>query len=139
MVTKDVWRTEAPKLIRAELEKRLPSETKIINRSNLNSFYHEGEEHRYVTVLFKGVHPYARLPRDLNAIEHDIHMMLWERGLRSRCPVIDYLPGGGGELAYDQRKLIPQRQRANAAGLAGTHCQRAPQYRRPIGGGIPGG
>ena len=76
MVTKDAWRTEAPALIKAELEKRLPSETKIISLEP-DSFYHEGEEHRYVTVLFKGVHPYDDFHR-INAIEHDIHMMLWE-------------------------------------------------------------
>ena len=29
MVTKDAWRTEAPELIRAELEKRLPQTERV--------------------------------------------------------------------------------------------------------------
>ena len=91
MVTKDAWRVEAPPLIRAELEKRLPSECKIL-RVEPDSFYHEGEEHRYVTVFFKGVNPEAD-SRGLNAIERDIHMMLWERGY-DPVPGIDYLPEG---------------------------------------------
>ena len=76
MVTRDAWRTEAPKLIRAELEKRLPSETKIVSVEP-DSFYHEGEEHRYVIVRYKGASPYADHEK-LGAIKHDIHMMLWE-------------------------------------------------------------
>ena len=77
MVTKDVWRVEAPALIKTELEKRLPGECKII-AVEPDSFYHEGEEHRYVTVFYKGVSPYADSPR-LGAIELDIYQMFWER------------------------------------------------------------
>ena len=88
MVTKDVWRVEAPELIRAELEKRLPSECKII-AVEPDSFYHEGEEVRYVTVLFKGVDPYED-SRRLTAIEFDIRKMLWERGY-DPVPSMDFL------------------------------------------------
>ena len=77
MTIRDAWRTEAPALIKAELEKRLPSETKIVSLEP-DSFYHEGEEQRYVTVLFKGVHPYDDFHR-INAIKRDIYQMFWER------------------------------------------------------------
>ena len=87
MVTKDAWRVEAPALIKAELEKRLDSETKII-AVEPDSFYHEGEEHRYVTVLFKGVHPYDDFQR-INSIERDIYQMFWERDY-DPIPSIDY-------------------------------------------------
>ena len=91
MVTKDVWRVEAPELIRAELEKRLPSECKIISVEP-DSFYHEGEEVRYVTVLFKGASPYDD-SRRLTAIELDIRDMLWERGY-DPVPSMDFLEEG---------------------------------------------
>ena len=91
MVTKDLWRKEAPDLIRTELEKKLPSECKII-AVEPDSFYYEGEEHRYVTVLFKGVHPYDDFRR-INAIERGIHDMLWERGY-DPVPSIDYREEG---------------------------------------------
>ena len=73
-VTKDAWRVEAPTLIKTELEKRLPAECKII-AVEPDSFYHEGREVRYVNVIFKGADPEAA-PRRINAIEHDIRMML---------------------------------------------------------------
>ena len=78
MVTKDAWRVETPDLIRTELEKRLPGECEII-AVKPDSIYYEGEEHRYVTVLFKGVHP-EEDHRRINAIDRDIHKMLWELG-----------------------------------------------------------
>ena len=77
MVTRDAWRVEAPDLIRMELEKRLPSECRII-AVEPDSFYHEGEEHRYVTVLYKGASPEGDYRR-IGAIEHGIRQMLWER------------------------------------------------------------
>ena len=92
MATRDAWRVETPGLIRAELEKRLPEECKIISVEP-HSFYHEGEEVRYVTVLFKGADPYGD-PRRLIEIEHDIFRMLWERGY-DPTPGIDYLREGG--------------------------------------------
>ena len=63
MDIKDPWWTEAPELIRSELEKRLPIECKILS-VDPDSFYHEGEEVRYVTVLFKGLQtpPHRGLP-----------------------------------------------------------------------------
>ena len=76
MVTKDAWRVEAPALIRTELEKRLDSGCKII-AVEPDTFYHEGEEHRYVTVLFKGVNPEGDFRR-IGAIERDIYQMLGE-------------------------------------------------------------
>ena len=91
MVTKDVWRVEAPPLIRAELEKRLPNECKII-AVEPDSFYHEGEEVRYVTVIFKGADPYAD-SRRLTKIERDIRDMLWERGY-DPAPSMDFLEEG---------------------------------------------
>ncbi len=91
MVTGDAWRVEAPPLIRAELEKRLPSECKII-AVEPDSFYHEGREVRYVNVIFKGADPEAD-PRRINAIERDIRMMLWERGY-DPTPGIDFLREG---------------------------------------------
>ena len=91
MVTKDVWRTEAPALIKAELEKRLPSECKII-AVEPDSFYHEEREVRYVTVIFKGVDPEAD-PHRINAIEHDIYDMLWERGF-DPVPGFEFIPEG---------------------------------------------
>ena len=91
MVTKDVWRVEAPDLIRAELEKRLPNECKII-AVEPDSFYHEGREVRYANVIFKGAHPYDDFHR-INAINHDIRTMLRERGY-DPVPGIDFLPEG---------------------------------------------
>ena len=91
MVTRDVWRVEAPVLIRAELEKRLPNECKIL-RLEPDSFYHEGEEHRCVTVLFKGAHPEGDFQR-INAIERDIYQMFWERDY-DPIPSIDYQEEG---------------------------------------------
>ena len=76
MVIRDAWRTEAPELIKAELEKRLPSETKIVSFET-DSFYHEGAEHHHVTVFFKGVHPYDDFHRII-AIKRDIYQMFWE-------------------------------------------------------------
>ena len=76
MATRDAWRTEAPELIRAELEKRLPSETKII-RHETDSFYHEGAEHHHVTMFYKGASPYADFHR-IVAIKRDIYQMFWE-------------------------------------------------------------
>ena len=58
MVTKDAWRVEAPALIKTELEKRLPSEFKIL-RLEPESFYHEGREVRYVNVIYTGADPEA--------------------------------------------------------------------------------
>ena len=91
MVTKDAWRVEAPPLIRAELEKRLPSECKIL-RVEPDSFYHEGREVRYVNVIFKGAHPYDDFHR-INAIESDIYDMLWERGF-DPVPGFEFIPEG---------------------------------------------
>ena len=78
MVTKDAWRVEAPDLIRAELEKRLPAECKII-AVEPDSFYHEEEEVRYVNVFYTGADPYGDF-RLLNELDHNIYRMLWERG-----------------------------------------------------------
>ena len=91
MVTKDAWRVETPDLIRTELEKRLPSECKII-AVEPDSFYHEGMEIRYVTVIFKGAHPEAD-PRRINAIDRDIRKMLRELGY-DPVPGIDFLREG---------------------------------------------
>ena len=76
MVTKDGWRTEASALIKAELEKRLPAEFKIL-RMEPESFYYEGEEVRYVNVIYTGADPYGDY-RLLNEIDRDITMMFWE-------------------------------------------------------------
>ena len=95
MVTRDVWRVEAPALIKAELEKRLPSETKIISLEP-DSFYHEGEEHRHVIVLYKGVNPYLDSPR-LSAIERDIYQILWERDF-DPIPAIYYQEEGTNRI-----------------------------------------
>ena len=91
MAIKSDWRTEAPDLIWAELQKRLPSECKII-RLEPDSFFHEGEEIRYVTVVFTGLHPCEDSPR-LTDIELDIRSMLWERGF-DPVPGLDYLREG---------------------------------------------
>ena len=91
MVTRDAWRAEAPDLIRTELEKRLPSECRII-AVEPDSFYHEGREVRYVNVIFKGADP-EEDPRRINAIEFDIYDMLWERGY-DPVPGIDFLREG---------------------------------------------
>ena len=91
MVTRDAWRAEAPDLIRAGLEKRLPRECKII-AVEPDSFYHEGEEVRYVTVLYKGASPYDD-SRRLTEIEFDIRDMLRERGY-DPVPGMDFLREG---------------------------------------------
>ena len=91
MVTKNDWRAEAPDLIHTVLRDRLPSECEII-AVKPDSFYQEGEEHRFVTVTFKGADPYDDSMR-LIEIEHDIHMMLWERGY-DPVPGIDFLREG---------------------------------------------
>ena len=91
MVTGDAWRVEAPDLIRKELEKRLPSECKII-AVEPDSFYHEGREVRYVTVIYKGASPYDD-SRRLTEIEFDIRDMLRERGY-DPVPGMDFLREG---------------------------------------------
>ncbi len=85
------WRAEAPDLIRTELEKRLPSECKIID-AEPGSFFYEGEEIRYVTVIFKGLHP-CEDSRRLTQIEFDIRDMLEERGF-DPVPSFDFLREG---------------------------------------------
>ena len=78
MVIRDAWRTEAPALIKTELEKRLPAECKILGHE-IESFYYEGEEVRTVIVFYTGADPYAD-SRLLIQIRHDISMMFWELG-----------------------------------------------------------
>ena len=95
MATRNAWRTEAPELTRAELQKRLPSETKIISFKT-NSFYHEGEEHRYVTVIYKGTNPYVDSPR-LSAIGRDIYQILWEHDF-DPIPAIYYQEEGTNRI-----------------------------------------
>ena len=92
MTTSSNWRAEAPDLIRTELEKRLPSECKIIDVEP-DSFFHEGEEIRYVTVHFKGLHP-CEDSRRINKIELDIRHLLRERGF-DPVPGIEFLREGG--------------------------------------------
>ena len=92
MTTRSDWRAEAPDLIRKELEKRLPGECKI-TEVEPDSFFYEGEEVRYVTVYFKGLHPCEDTRRLLD-IEYDIHNMLDKRGF-DPVPSIDYLREGG--------------------------------------------
>ena len=91
MVTKDVWRVEAPVLIRAELEKRLPADFKIL-RLEPDSFYHEGREVRYVNVIYTGADPYGDY-RLLNEIDRDIHLMFWELGF-DPAPGFDFIREG---------------------------------------------
>lgn len=91
MTTRSDWRAEAPDLIRTELQKGLPSECKIIEVEP-DSFFHEGEEFRYVTVLFKGIHPCEDIPRLLK-IESVIRHLLEERGF-DPPPGIEYLREG---------------------------------------------
>ena len=76
MVTKDAWRVEAPALIKAELEKRLPAECKIL-RHEIDSFYYEGEEVRTVILFYTGAEPYADSQMFIE-IHHDITLMFWE-------------------------------------------------------------
>ena len=61
MVTRDAWRVEAPALIKAELEKRLPAECKIL-RHETDSFYYEGEEVRTVNLFYTRSRTLRRLP-----------------------------------------------------------------------------
>ena len=91
MAAKCDWRAEAPDLIRTELEKGLPGECKIIDIEP-DSFFHEGDEVRYVTVFFKGRHP-CEDTRRLLKIESVIYNMLWERGY-DPIPGIEYLREG---------------------------------------------
>ena len=79
MVIRDAWRTEAPELIRAELEKRLPGECKIV-RHETDSFYYAGEEVRTVILFYTGAEPYADSQMFIE-ISHDIRMMFWELGM----------------------------------------------------------
>ena len=95
MVTKDAWRTEASALIKAELEKRLPADFKIL-RMEPESFYYEGEEVRYVNVFFTGADPYAD-SHLLNEISHDITMMFWE---------LDFDPTPGFYLKREGEHLV---------------------------------
>ena len=91
MTTISNWRAEAPDLIHTELQSRLPSECKIIEVEP-DSFFHEGQEIRYVTVVFEGLHPCEDSRRILD-IEYDIHNMLRERGF-DPVPGIEYLREG---------------------------------------------
>ena len=95
MVIRDAWRTEAPALIKAELEKRLPSEFKIL-RHEIDSFYYEGREVRTVIVFYTGADPYGDY-RLLNEISHDITMMFWE---------LDFDPTPGFHLQREGEQLV---------------------------------
>ena len=95
MVTKDVWRTEAPALIKAELEKRLPGECKIV-RHEIDSFYHEGREVRTVILFYTGAEPYADSQMFIE-IHHDIAMMFWE---------LDFDPTPGFHLQREGENLV---------------------------------
>ena len=95
MVTKDAWRVEAPALIRKELEKRLPSEFKIL-RMEPESFYYEGEEVRTVNVIYTGADPYGDY-RLLNEIDRDITLMFWE---------LDFDPTPGFHLQREGEQLV---------------------------------
>ena len=95
MVIRDAWHTEASELIRAELEKRLPSEFKIL-RTEPESFYYEGEEVRTVIVFYTGADPYGDY-RLLNEIARDITFMFWE---------LDFDPTPGFHLQREGEKLV---------------------------------
>lgn len=91
MATKGNWRAEAPDLIRVELQKKLQNDFDIVNVEP-DSFFHEGQEIRYVTVTFKKGHPHIDVRR-FNAIEFDIYNLLEERGF-DPVPTIDYRDEG---------------------------------------------
>ena len=95
MVIRDAWRTEAPALIKAELEKRLPAECKIL-RHEIDSFYYEGEEVRNVLLFYTGAEPYAD-SQMFNEIHRDITLMFWE---------LDFDPTPGFYLKREGEKPV---------------------------------
>lgn len=87
MATKGNWQAEAPDLIHTELRNRLRNDFDVI-KVEPDSFFHEGQEIRYVTVTFKKGHPRIDTGR-FNQIEFAIYNLLEERGF-DPVPTIDY-------------------------------------------------
>jgi len=87
MGTRSNWQAEAPDLIQTELRNRLRDDFDVI-KVEPDSFFHEGQEIRYVTVTFKRGHPRIDIPR-FNQIEFAIYDLLEERGF-DPVPTIDY-------------------------------------------------
>ena len=78
MAIRSNWRAEAPDLIQIELRQKLRNDFDIV-KVEPDSFFHEGQEIRYVTVIFKKGHPRIDTRR-FNQIEFDIYNLLEERG-----------------------------------------------------------
>lgn len=91
MATKSDWQVQAPDLIQTELRKRLRDDFDVI-KVEPDSFFHEGQEIRYVTVTFKKGHPRID-SRQFNQIEFAIYDLLEERGF-DPVPTIDYRDEG---------------------------------------------
>ncbi|MYE39920.1 MAG: hypothetical protein F4X27_06805 [Chloroflexi bacterium] len=87
MGTRSNWQAEAPDLIQSELRNRLLGDFDVV-KVEPDSFFHEGQEIRYVTVTFKRGHPRIDTPR-FNQIEFAIYDLLEERGF-DPVPTIDY-------------------------------------------------
>jgi hypothetical protein len=91
MATRRTWWAEAPDLIQTELQNQLRNDFDII-KIEPDSFFHEGQEIRYVTGIFKKGHPRIDTRR-FNQIEFDIYNLLEERGF-DPVPTIDYRDEG---------------------------------------------
>lgn len=91
MATKSNWKAEAPDLIQTELQNRLRDDFDVV-KVEPDSFFHEGQEIRYVTVTFKKGHPRIDTRR-FNQIEFAIYNLLEERGF-DPVPTIDYRDEG---------------------------------------------
>ena len=91
MATRRKWWVEAPDLIQIELQNQLRNDFDII-KIEPDSFFHDGQEIRYVTVVFKKGHPRIDTRR-FNQIEFDIYNLLEEKGF-DPVPTIDYRDEG---------------------------------------------
>lgn len=91
MVTRSNWQAEAPDLIQTELKNRLRDDFDVI-KVEPDSFFHDGQEIRYVTVTFKKGHPRIDARR-FNQIEFAIYNLLEEKGF-DPVPTIDYRDEG---------------------------------------------
>ena len=91
MATKSNWWTQAPDIVRSELQNRLPGDFKIVNVEP-DSFFHEGEEFRSVIVTFKKGHPIIDFEL-FYRLEHDLCNLLDERGF-DPVPFVEYQVDG---------------------------------------------
>ena len=83
MAIRSNWRAEAPDLIQIELRQKLRNDFDIV-KVEPDSFFHEGQEIRYVTVIFKKATP-ASTPGG-STKSNSTFTTCWRNGVSTPCP-----------------------------------------------------